>query len=388
MVQNREGDLAAMISFPDLFKVLHKHLSGGDDVPEFFRTLMARVTELPESEWGTSKDPADRLKDNTIRTYVKRGISGKIAKNIVYNLTLERVEDWIWDMDDIPRKHLAGDLSSYDPTLNSDNVAKKVADWLVEIVYAKAGLAPKNELAKQKQQTINADLKNRFGEYLLREEHNHCAFPGCDRMLSVASSGKYLPVYEVAIIDKAKDATIGNAIAMCPRCQSVYVLDDSKKLANQLRAVKRILAVQMHTEEILDSIELEKGISRVVQKISRLKRIDLAESTMDPKEIVRKVDPDVDYALYVTVDKWVLEYYVKVREILTSLDKANVFDYEILQSQMRSMYKKLSKQRITKTQIFSSICEKIQRTTLQEDAYCQILTCYFIQSCEVFDAIA
>lgn len=60
-------------------------------------------------------------------------------------------------------------------------------------------------------------------------------------------------------------------------------------------------------------------------------------------------------------------------------------DYEDLSYQIKSAYKKLNK---TKFEIFKGLSEKIHKVTLQEEFFCDAITCYFIQSCEVFDAIS
>ena len=75
------------VEFKTLFPILKKYLADGADVPYFFRELMAMITTVSEEEWGTSKDPSAKAKDETLRTYAKRGISQKLAKAIVYRLT-------------------------------------------------------------------------------------------------------------------------------------------------------------------------------------------------------------------------------------------------------------------------------------------------------------
>ena len=58
------------MEFNTLFSILKNRLGDGDDVPYFFRELMAMITTVTEEEWGTSKDPsAKKLSDNTIRSY-------------------------------------------------------------------------------------------------------------------------------------------------------------------------------------------------------------------------------------------------------------------------------------------------------------------------------
>ena len=55
---------------------------------------------------------------------------------------------------------------------------------------------------------------------------------------------------------------------------------------------------------------------------------------------------------------------------------------------MKSAYKKLKKSNKSKLEIFSSLSDKIHKVTLQEDIFCDAIVCYFIQSCEVFDAVS
>lgn len=49
------------MEFKTLFRILKKHLANGDDVPSFFRGFMAVITTVTDEEWGTSKDPCQKL---------------------------------------------------------------------------------------------------------------------------------------------------------------------------------------------------------------------------------------------------------------------------------------------------------------------------------------
>lgn len=68
------------VEFKTLFPILKKYLADDADVPYFFRELMAMVTTVTEEEWGSSKDPSTKTKDETLRTYAKRGISQKLVE--------------------------------------------------------------------------------------------------------------------------------------------------------------------------------------------------------------------------------------------------------------------------------------------------------------------
>ena len=73
---------------------------------------------------------------------------------------------------------------------------------------------------------------------------------------------------------------------------------------------------------------------------------------------------------------------------MVNLDKRGEIDYDEIQDQMKALYRRLKKTKKSREEIFNEIVEKIHRVTLQEALYCQIVVSYFIQSCEVFDAIA
>lgn len=58
-----------------------------------------------------------------------------------------------------------------------------------------------------------------------------------------------------------------------------------------------------------------------------------------------------------------------------------------MQDQIHAMYKKLKKAKKSKVDIFNEITQKIHKVSLMDEILCQIVVSYFVQSCEVFDAI-
>lgn len=72
---------------------------------------------------------------------------------------------------------------------------------------------------------------------------------------------------------------------------------------------------------------MKKGIVGVILKVKNLKEKDLANASLDPKEIKQKLNPADNMALYVTVNTYVTTYYVKLREIMMNVDKRGDIDY-------------------------------------------------------------
>lgn len=375
------------LNFQMLFKILKKHMADGDAVPYFFRELMAMITTVAEEEWGTSKDPSKKMKDETLRNYSKRGLSKTLAKNIVYRLTPEFLTERINERNETQRKLLAEDLQSYDSTINAENVGEKVSELMVSVIQQSAGLVSQSKLEAQQQAQLALDLKNQYGNYLLAEAENTCPFPGCGRSLVVTANHKAASFFEVGLIDKNGKASPENLLAMCPCCYATYSLDDNKKKCKELKAVKKTLLARRQIIQMLDELPLERGIVGVVTRIKKLQIQDFEEVSFDPKELTKKINPSHEHLLYLTVKNFVLSYFVTVREIMMNLDKRGEIDYESLQNQIHAIYRGLSKRKKNQMEIFAEIAEKIHRQTLQEIIYCQVVVSYFIQSCEVFDAI-
>lgn len=376
------------MEFKDFFSILKKRISDGYDVPQFFRDLFAMITDVPEEEWGTPQDPATKkTKDASLRSYAKRTIPKKFAQQIVYRLSTENYIESLNSRPNETRSLLADDFSAYDAEITRENVAEKTAIWLVEIIRNAAGLAPKSALAKQKQYQMAIDLKSKFGPYLLNEVGHYCPFPGCGRTLTKTNAGRAIDLYEVGLIDREKAPEISNLLALCPQCYATYSLDDSNTVRRELQEIKKVLETHSHSVTLLDDLPLERGIAGVIGKIKKLKEKDLAEASLEPKEIKQKLNSSDNLILYNQVTYLVMTYFVHIREIMINLDKRGEIDYDEVQDQMHAIYKRLKKGKKSNVEIFNEIVGKIHRVTLQEDTYCQIVVSYFIQSCEVFDAI-
>lgn len=377
------------MEFQTLFPILRNRLSDGYDVPMYCRELFAQITEVTEEEWGTSKDPETKItKKSTLQTFAKRGLSGKFAKSIVYRLTPDNLTACINERPPATRQLLAADLAAYAPEITADTVGSVIADMLVDIIRRSAGLVPQDKLKQEKQRELFAELKEKFGDYLYDECDGYCPFPGCGKKLSVMMESKITRVYEVSLIDKKKNATANNLIALCPTCHATYQMDNSKRRVKELADNKVLLSAHEQSARMLDSIALEKGIVGVIRKIVGLQEDELFGAELDPKELTQKIKPADNFILYTTVKNYVTAYFLKIREIMTNLDKRGTIDYDAIQDQMKAIYKRLKKANKSQTEIFREITEKIHHTSLQDDIYCQIVVCYFIQSCEVFDAVA
>lgn len=375
------------MDFKTFYSILFNRISDTLSSGEFVRDLIAMITTVPEEEWGLKKDPSNRVSLKTYENFAKRGINKTTCKAIVYRLSPENFIESLNTRPKATLELLANDFLPYESTADKDNIASIISDIFIDIIRTTAGLASVDKLEEQKQLQSSSGLKSKYGKYLLKECDSHCAMPGCGKLLYVSNGTNLSDVYEVTRIDKSKDASIDNLIALCPQCFATYQLDSSTKTVRNLNASKRSLSIQMESMIELSTIEIEKGLTNVITNIRKLKQQDFFDLTMDPKEINEKIDPNKSFVLYNQVYMTVTTYFIKIKEIMESLDKRKIIDYEELQHQMKSAYKKLKSGKKSESEIFYSLSEKLHKVTLQDILYCQAIVCYFIQSCEVFDAV-
>lgn len=337
-----KGEL--LVEFKEFFSMMKNRISDGADVPYFFKNLIAMITDVAEDEWGTPKDPSKKLsKESTLRSYAKRGLSQKFAQSIVYRLTPEIFIDSLNTRPVAVLELLADDYRPIDSTVNSETVASKLSDEFVDIIRKAAGLVQQTELERQKLQQLELELRGKYGDYLLNEANHVCTFPGCGRLLVVTKDGKATNLYHVGLIDKKKAPAVDNLLALCPRCYATYSIDENAKVCKELIGVKKILVGHQQSIQLLDDLPLEKGIVGVVSKVKNLKEKDLADASLDPKEIKQKLNPPDNMALYIAVNTYVTTYYVRLRTIMMNADKRGEIDYDEVQDQMHAIYKRLKK---------------------------------------------
>lgn len=263
-----------VIEFKDLFQILHNRISDGMNTPDFMRELISMITEVPEEEWGTDKDPSgQKLSDETLRNYSKRGFTKKFAKKILLRLKPEIFIDRIESLEEEVQNLLVEDYKKYDSNANKDNIGQLLANQYVEIIKAKANTAAAKKNDNQTALIQSRKLKEEYGEYLLNEVNNSCPYPGCGKSLMISQNGKINYVYEVCLIRKNKRPEVNNLLALCPQCAAAYSVKANGKLTKQLEDNKKILSNRVQNVELLDNINLEKGIVGVLKKIKDIRII-------------------------------------------------------------------------------------------------------------------
>ena len=83
--------------FHELVHAVHPYLMKDVDVPEFMRTLIQMLCDIPKEDWTTKKDPSSEQvnKDASLRKFYTKGPTKKLAKAMLGRLTKDNFVDKI-----------------------------------------------------------------------------------------------------------------------------------------------------------------------------------------------------------------------------------------------------------------------------------------------------
>lgn len=384
--------------FTELMHAIHPHLMKDADVPSFTRNIIQMLCNIPEDDWYTKKDPSSEqsYKDESLRKFYNRGLTKKLAKSMlaVGVLTKNNFIDSINhpERDDIVLDGLVDDVQPFCDT--STNVTNQnVAEILFELFHKSLEYIVNPELENDRKirqgQTISNRAKGSFGSGLVDDCKYTCSMPLCGKHLqTITPQNQTAADYEIIPIEESKGVKYENLIAICHDCFQKYTLSHTKAEKKSLKAIKKLQMDARSTRQTLDDIAISKGIELVIENLSNAKPSELKDLTYDPVSVSEKIDEDNCYFLVNDIKNNVARYYNYIEKTMRNLSMKNVYSDDLIRAQMKESYKQLaSNHTLTPEQIFSELSKRIQRITKQDIRFCYIVVSYFVQSCEVFNAI-
>lgn len=377
--------------FVELVHDIHPHLMKDADVPTFMRNLIQMLCDIPEEDWATTKDPSSKEsnKDASLRKFYTNGPTKKLAKAMLGRLTEENFIDSIhYGRSDVVLEMLAEDLEPYDDSVNKDNVGQVLFNLFKQALNMIVKPELENERRLRKAEQKSAQAKNSFGQALLADCGHSCSKPGCGKLFQ-SDSDEIIPLddYEVVQLGENKKVTYESSLSLCHDCFKKYTYKHTKAQEKELITVKKMQMQYRSSQSVLDELSIEKGIVKVVEALSRAKAKDLETLNYDAVSVSEKIDENGHVFLFNQVNMNVLRYFRFVERCMQEAVMKNYFDEEILRSQIRATYKKLVAKKMRQEIIYEFMAQNLKKITKQEIIYCYILVCYFIQSCEVFDAV-
>ena len=379
------------------FKVFAQKLAtyfqGNDSSEEFTRMLFEKIYLNPNGD--------SLLYDMETRTlrgyfYGEHDIT-TLAKKINKDLDSQYFEEFIDTETDDTIKGLCAAFTDECPGIDNENFKNKIAERFKEIICNAATIKRKRkkttELVPQSQETtvdatISPSIKEQYGALLVAEERRVCPNDGCSTPLFVNVGGKLGANYEVTFIDPSVPETrMENLIALCPACHSKYIAGRTDEQVQRLLHIKKSLVDDYEAKETVSMQKVEDGIRKVLEKIPKMQAPANIDLNYNPVTLRQKIAID-NLMLYLKAKTNVNVYYSAVQDAFTELNAERILRYKPFCLQVRMTYMNLSDMGLSQDEIFEKMVDWLQDATHEDRSSCEVIISYFIQKCEVFDAIA
>lgn len=176
-----------------------------------------------------------------------------------------------------------------------------------------------------------------------------------------------------------------NLICLCIPCHRRY---DKNKTVEEYRDLvqkkKKILKVRKE-KEIWTSSTIEKEIYQIIELLSN-QDFDLDDNIeYNPKTIDTKTNTTITALTKRKIHQNVQDYFYQIKHKFTEIELIDPLSTEIISSQIKTHYLKLSKQGNDQKEIFEAMVAWLKKQTKQEyNEASEIIISYFIQNCEIF----
>ena len=380
--------------FTELVHAIHPHLMKDADVPDFMRNLIQMLCDIPEEDWSTKKDPSSEQsnKDSSLRKFYTKGPTKKLAKSMLGRLTRDNFIESVYHDDDFNERtdvvvdSLVEDIQPFADDVDKDNVGEVLFNLFKKSLEFIVNPELENDRKLASAKTVSAKAKGLYGPSLLDDCRYTCSMPSCGKHLQVVNDkNQAVDDYEIARINAGKKSIYENLIAVCHDCFQSYVFKHKKAEEKELQIIKKLQTDARSTRCTLDEVAIEKGITQVIEKLSKAKPDELTELNYDAVSVPEKIDETLHHFLVYEVKGNVVKYFLFIKQTMKDVVQRKQLSDSLLRAQIKESYRKLSDKKISPELIYSSLSERLRNITKQDIRFCYIVISYFIQSCEVFN---
>lgn len=383
-----------MDAFIEILHSLKPILGKGLSSPDYLKDMIGRLCTVSEEYWIDTKTSDDYQKSlkSTLQKYYSKGLSKKLAERIYHGLnkeqfisTLDIPEDY--EVDDT--ETLKTSLAEFTQTLTnspvtSANVGEILFNILSDALFQSVTSKSQYSTLEHQLRQISESEKKKYGIVLLNACHNICSCPNCSNPLITEVNHQAKYSYEVIRIHDNKQG-YDNLLAVCNSCFEKLALKKSSKLKKELKKIKSHQIDGDLVAQILNPNQLQVGLKNVINKLKIISENHLAKLRYSAVSIDSKIPPDSFLFLNAAVKSNVVKYFSIVEALLADAVKNKQLNENILRMEIRLSYERLKSEGLNPEDIYEALIDKLVNQTKENRIYCEIVICYFIQSCEVFD---
>lgn len=206
--------------------------------------------------------------------------------------------------------------------------------------------------------------------------------------------GERLPFFEIVTftIDDQSDETDREAV--CAKCAKIASTEETllevPDVVNKLRDIRnRRIAATALQNAALDS-QLHPAITTVIENLGeRIITGDIPELTMNAVRVINKIRPEY-FELAVRIRFNVLQFYRIIEEEFRSLEgNGRRTRFDAIAGQVADFYDQARQHTDDQQAIFDQVADWIHTNSDSTNLSASIIVaCFFVQNCEVFDAVA
>jgi hypothetical protein len=172
-------------------------------------------------------------------------------------------------------------------------------------------------------------------------------------------------------------------VVLCKNCYQDFVNGISETDKKKLIDKKRQLYVESRYEDDISDIDLETEIENVINSISMVKPTELTPLNYEPKKVEQKIADD--FILMDEVSTKVVKYFNFVSDVLKRVGAERKNKDIFIADEVKKAYLMIEDMPKSKQEKYDTMVTWLMRKTGSTNRKaCEIVICYFIQSCEVF----
>ncbi len=390
------------MNFGDFLKMLHPYLGPKMDKVAFFlyfQTVIMREPSTQEEKQADMQEEyypyGEKSKDSIYKIYSNKQNFPKDKGLCV--LRYYSPTSFIKCFDSVindSRNSLINELKGFGVSCTYEELPKCCEEILHLLVEAAAKGEGNIDLTSFEPQEStfpvydDSELKKKYGVNLLTEVDNRCPYDGCFKYLTIGSSDQSMSFdYTIVRINPriTKDTT-DNLIALCPECARGYQHHLTAEKQERLENIKlRLLAYK----DAMDTISAEKlvpGIEQVIRKIPNIPLERVIGLNYNPTEILKKIDKK-DHVLFMKINNYVMHYYLEVADLFKIIKDENGFNFDKFSCLVKLKYIEIRDTGVSQARAFQALVDWLSISTNEDREPCEVIISYFVQKCEVYDAI-
>ncbi len=357
----------------------------GDETPEAFAQAMFAAIYLPNKD----NDPVDETLPRTYKSYFygERNITD-LAKSIAESLDPENFAKEFTSANEATGAYLCEAFANVCPEISTDNYPSQIADRFRRIITTAA--APKKRKRRSTAKAVEHELtaKDRHGVFLVAEAGSICPNDGCSKSLYKKFNGHLELVYDVAVIDPMmSDDDTENLIALCPNCCATYSAMRTADTLLRMKEIKRALVQAYEARDIAGDQVVQDGVRLVIEKIPKLPKPTNVDLNYNPVPVRQKIAVSNEM-LYSKAQTHVNMYYPAVDDAFKEMNTEGRLRFSQFSLQIRAFFLGLQEQGYDQDRIYYELTKWLSDATNENWSACEVVISYFIQKCEVFDAVA